>query len=109
MPEKRLDRIERKLDVLSDGVVTLAVKFDRMDDRVSTLERNMEAGYQQLDQKIEAGFQRLTNQLLSARKHSDSHQRRVERQSAGSRTADRRARAERHVFRTENSLSAGRA
>jgi predicted nucleic acid-binding Zn-ribbon protein len=63
MPEKRLDRIERKLDLLTDGVSTLAVKFEHLDQKVTALDQKMDAGYQRLDQKIDAGYQRLDQKM----------------------------------------------
>jgi DNA anti-recombination protein RmuC len=67
MPEKRLDRIERKLDQLADGMTTFAVKvdekFERMDQRMATLEQKMDAGYDRLDRKMDAGFQRLDHKM----------------------------------------------
>ena len=63
MSEERLERIERKLDALADGVIrrfirvegsiaTLGDKIDTVDRRVDTLDQKVTG----LDQKVDAGF-----------------------------------------------------
>ena len=71
MPEKRLDRIERKLDGLVDGVATLAInvdqRFEHMDQKMTALEQRldhrMDAGDQRLEHKMDAGFRRLEEKM----------------------------------------------
>ena len=67
MPEKRLDRIERKLDLLTDGLSTLALKVDgkleQIDQKMKALEERMDAGYQRLEHKMDAGYQRLEHKM----------------------------------------------
>jgi uncharacterized protein YhaN len=69
MPDKRPDRIERKLDLLTDGLSTLALKVDgkleQIDQKMKALEERMDAGYQRLEHKMDAGFKRLGNWLRS--------------------------------------------
>jgi|SRR6266850_302361 len=71
MPEKRLDRIERKLDGLVDGVATLAInvdqRFEHMDQKMTALEQRldhrMDAGDQRLEHKMDASDQRLEHKM----------------------------------------------
>ena len=70
MSEERLERIERKLDALADGVIrrfirvdgsiaTLGDKIDTVDRRVDTLDQKVTGLDQKvtgLDQKVDAGF-----------------------------------------------------
>jgi len=64
MPEKRLDRIERKLDLLADGMVALAVKVDEKSELLEQrLGQRIDAGDQRLERKMDAGFKRLSKWL----------------------------------------------
>jgi tetrahydromethanopterin S-methyltransferase subunit G len=79
MSEERLERIEQKLDVLTDGVATLAVhaervdrKLDHLDQRVDHLDQKVDLNGARLDQKIDrlgekmdAGFSRMEKRLHS--------------------------------------------
>jgi len=86
MSEERLERIEQKLDVLTDGVATLAVhaervdrkldhldqRVDHLDQKVDHLDQKVDLNGARLDQKIDrlgekmdAGFSRIEKRLHS--------------------------------------------
>jgi tetrahydromethanopterin S-methyltransferase subunit G len=62
MSDERLERIEQKLDLLTDGMTTLAM---RVDTGFGRLDGKIDASVENLDRKMEAGFQRLERRLDS--------------------------------------------